>query len=66
MVDKGYELNILGHNKPEVKLLEDITKDKVAGLAPFNEYKKPDFFMPVNMLHGIISAEEWQKHGIGK
>lgn len=64
MVDKGYQLNILGNNKPEIKNLEKFINEKADSFDSANSYKKPDFFLPVNTLHGLINSQEWQKNGI--
>ena len=66
MVDKGFELNILGENKPELKYLKEIIHDKTSSFAKFDQYRIPDYFIPANMLLGIVSAEEYQKKGVGR
>ena len=30
----------------------------------YDKYAAPDYFMPANMMDGIMSAEEWRKNGV--
>jgi len=57
-------LNIQGENKPELTVMSKVIPSKLENFKPISEYKKPDYFLPSNMLYGMITAEEWQKNGI--
>jgi 2-polyprenyl-3-methyl-5-hydroxy-6-metoxy-1,4-benzoquinol methylase len=64
LIQKDYELKILGNNKPEIKYLEEVIESRLKEFNKYDSYKMPDYFLPVNMLNGLITAQEWQKKGI--
>ena len=63
-VDKGYQINIKGDNKPEIQNLKAVIQEKISSFNKFDSYKVPDYFLPVNMLLGLINSQEWQKNGV--
>ena len=63
-IEKDYRLVIQGDNKPEVKNLQPVIEERLQSFSPFDAYKIPDYFLPANMLHGLVTSEEWQKNGI--
>lgn len=63
-VEKNNELVIHGENKPALKNLGEVIKERSSQFNLVDAYKNPDFFLPANMLYGMISSEEWQKNGI--
>lgn len=64
LVHKDYELKIQGNNKPEIKYMEDAIEERLKEFNKYDSYRMPDYFLPVNMLNGLVTAQEWQKKGI--
>lgn len=63
-MEKNHRLVIQGENKPEIKTLSTLIPNRLKAFRPYDTYKLPDFFLPSNMLYGMITSEEWQKNGI--
>ncbi|CAI2365457.1 unnamed protein product [Moneuplotes crassus] len=64
LVEKDFSLRIKGQNRPELKTLAQVIPEQAGLYKPLNDYKKSDYFLPSNMLYGMISSEEWEKNGI--
>ena len=64
LVEKDYNLVIQGDNKPEISNLKSVIQEKAKEFNQIGKYKSPDYFLPANMLYGLVSSQQWQKKGI--
>ena len=60
-VDKDYSLVIQGDNKPELRYLKEVVD---TSSQKFSTTCKGKYFLPSNLLYGLVSAEEMQKNGV--
>jgi tRNA1(Val) A37 N6-methylase TrmN6 len=64
LLQSNGEIRLQGDKTPVSPTFKDVIESQSLKFQPYSKYGSPNYFLPFNVLQGVINSDEWRKNGI--